>query len=515
MLTIFKRYSQQCTRNFTLYVVAGVLSLALSAWINLRADIVNPDAICYLLSAQTMTEHGFKAGMDICPQASWPFYPFLVSLFVKITHLSYHGAAYVLDSILTVITVLTFIAIVDTLGASKRVLWLAAAVILLSHEFNYVRQYIVRDHGFWAFYMLSLWFMLKHCHPTHASGAGSSVFVNRYQGVLWALAWSVSIAVATLFRIEGAIFMLTLPVVALFMPQQGWCARVKSFLSLNLLAILSGTAIVLWLLLHPEATVAKLGRVHEVFDQMQSGLMQIADRYQTMRAAVITHVLTLEAARDASVVLVLTLISWYLLNVLGNLSWIYSALVGYAWVARITKFARPAALVLLTYLLLNLIVTLCFFAERLFLAKRYLIAFTLTLMIWVPYAIDHIIQKSTEQRHRAMLYVMAILIAISAVGGIFNFGYSKLYIRDAGTWIASNVPLSAKLYVNDPQLMYYSAHDRSKFFRIEPMGSTKQYDYIALRVRHGDSIALAEPVAAEFTNKRGDKVVIYKARREI
>ena len=80
-------------------------------------------------------------------------------------------------------------------------MWFALGVILLSHQFNSVRQYIVRDHGFWAFYLVSLYFLLKYV-----------------EDVSWknALAWSASLLMATLFRIEGAIFLLTLPCCVLF-----------------------------------------------------------------------------------------------------------------------------------------------------------------------------------------------------------------------------------------------------------------------------------------------------------
>jgi hypothetical protein len=490
--------------HFALYLVAGVISVLLSAWINMRELVINPDAICYLLSAQAITEQGFNAGMHLCPQAIWPFYSLLLSTVVKLTHVSYQSAAYAVDGLFTLMTVTTFIAIIDTLGASKRIWWLAAAVILLSHEFNYVRQYIVRDHGFWAFYLLSLFFMLRFV-LSRASGVS---------GWLYALAWSISLGVATLFRIEGAIFMLALPFAVFFMTQQTWRERGKAFLMLNLLTIITGAAIIVWVMTNPSAVMEKLGRLPEVMTQLQSGVHIMLDRYQAMRTAMIEHVLTLEAARDASLVLTLTLLFWYALNVIGNLSWIYSALVIYAWVSRAAKFASPALIVLLAYVLVNLAITLGFFAEHLFLAKRYLIAFTLSLMIWVPYALDHLIGKSTQVRYRTALYTVSLLVLVSAVGGMFDFGHSKLYIRQAGNWLAVNVPSNAKLYVNDPQLMYYSEHNRDVFFKVikNPLGEWQQYDYIALRLRQGEKQTLPLSSVAEFANKRGDNVVIYKIK---
>src|SRR3990167_7939268 len=218
-------------RSGFLYFFAGITSLILSYWVNNQDIIVNHDGICYLLSAQAFSVLGLHGVMQLCPQSQWPFYPLLIHLFVQFSHLSYHLAAYMLDSVFTCITVVTFILIIKELGGTRRVCWLAAGVILLAHEFNSVREYIVRDHGFWACYLLSLFFLLRFFHkPTY-----------------WmALAWGSSLLIATLFRIEGAIFLMALPLLS-------WCyagsflQRTKNFFLLNVLSMAISVTLLMWL----------------------------------------------------------------------------------------------------------------------------------------------------------------------------------------------------------------------------------------------------------------------------
>jgi len=308
-----------------LYFFLIVASIALSCWISLRESVINPDAICYLLSAEMIGKSGMHVAMHLCGQAKWPFYSTLIYFFVKLTHVSYVTAAYILNGFFTLISVTTFVLIIKALGGSQRLLWMAAAVILLAHEFNSVRQYIVRDHGFWAFYLISLLLLLQYF---------------RQPSWMKALAWSISLVVATLFRIEGAIFLLLLPFLAWFSVEDNWRKRFNYFFALNLLTLFIVVAIFAWLVLHPTQSLAQFGRVHEVADQFLHGFSSVVIRYQAIKSALIQYVLTSEAARDAGLVIFILLIVWYLLNIASNLSWIYALLVIYAWRDKVVSFTR-------------------------------------------------------------------------------------------------------------------------------------------------------------------------------
>src|SRR5579883_3069988 len=467
-----------------------------------------------MLSAQMIGQTGLHDAMHLCGQARWPFYSTLIYGLAYPTHFLYVTAAYILDGLFSACSVITFILIVKTLGGSQRVLWLATGVILLSHEFNSVRQYIIRDHGFWAFYLLSLFCLLHYFrHPR------------------WLVAWgfSISLAVATLFRIEGAIFLLMLPFLSWVALRCPFRMRAICFLTLYLPVLIIAFAIGIWLLLHPQQTLAQLGRIGEVVQQIHDGLLMVVTNYQSTKTALATHVLSQDSISDAGLVLLVTMVGWYLMSVINNLSWIYSCLTLYAWRRKTAIFAPSAKWVLGGYIFVNVLITFGFLLEHLFLSKRYLIALSLIFMLWVPFALDDLLQRGSSPRYRKLFLLSVLLIVITSLGGFLNFGHSKKYIREAGDWLADHLPPQAMLYANDDQLMYYSQHFGTQIFdkmqryhHLDIMANDqwKQYDYIALRVNQKDkdshnalqNIPLS-PVQV-FNNGRGDAVIIYAVHPE-
>lgn len=489
------------------YITAAIVSIILSFWASISGTIINPDAVCYLQGAQSIPM-GLNFVTHLCDQSKWPFYSILIYGVASVTKLSYVNAAFVLNGLFTLISVITFISILRVLRATPRILWLGALVILLAHEFNAVREYIIRDHGFWAFYLVSI-FMLLRFFDT-----------KRW---MYALGWSASLIIATLFRIEGLIFLLLMPFTAWFLSGQLFRARLHAFLKLNTITILGFVGVCAWLALHPQKTLENLGRLNEIQFQILHGLSFIKQNYQRGADALAQHVLSQYSAHDAKFIMLLMLMVWYVVSVVENLSFIYMALVVYAWCRRLLLLQRSAQLVLWGYVLINLLVTTAFLAENMFLSKRYLLALSITLMLWVPFALDNLVQQWRQRKWPALIALL--LIVICAVGGIFRCGYSKQYIQEAGQWINIHVPQNASVYSNDYQVMYYSYHFGNDIFvrsREFINGSVlendkwKQFDYIALRTNKnnpgkisGLMQQLGTPIQI-FMNKRGDEVVIYK-----
>lgn len=501
-------------RTSTLFLFAFSVSILLSAWLGYRETVINSDAICYLLSAQKVGTDGIRQAMHLCEQAKWPFYSVLIYGFVQLTHLTYPAAAYVLDGFFSLLSVAAFILIVKELGGSQRTLWLAAIIILLSHQFNSVREYIIRDHGFWAFYLCSILFLLKYA---------------RRPRIKFALGFSASLLFATLFRIEGAMFLLLLPFVTWFQKRYNLRQRARNFILLYLPVIILCGAIGFWLIIHPQQSLEKLGRVGELVNQFRHGLGIVIDRYHLAKSELGHSVLGAEAVDQAGIVIFCVWLVWYIISVIGNLSWIYALLALYAVRSRTIILRSTGPIILYWYVGINILVTGGFLAEHLFLSKRYLIALSLVLMLWVPFALNDIIRKWPSARHRMILGGAAILIIASSLGGIIDFGYSKTYVREAGDWLTQHVPAEASLYSNDTQLMYYSNHYGDQLFsqrqafadlqRIQ-QGKWNQYDYLALRFEKknlADAVPLLNEIqpllVATYKNRRGDRVVIYKIPR--
>lgn len=499
-----------------IYVIAVLISIFLSCLINYESTVINPDGICYLLSAQEMGVSSLKQAMQLCSQSRWPLYSGLIYSLAQIGHISYSLSAYLLNGCFSLISVIAFIAITKELGGTRRVMWLAALVILGSHEFNTLRDNIIRDHGFWAFYLVSFYCMLKYFRESKWT---------------MAMAWNASLIVATLFRVEGAIFLVAMPFISWFYLSKPLKERAKLFFTLNIPLILFCIALATWQLFHPQQTMQNLGRISEIFTQLQDGFSILIRRFQHSKEALIRHVLPPESYPDTGPVLFFVWIGWYLYNVVLTLTWGYTALVLYAWKSRAAALTSTSALVVYGYIVVNIIMTFGFLAEHLFISKRYLVALALTLMLYIPFALNDLIMKRNSLRHRLFLILMVVYMAIYTISGVVDFGHSKAYVHTAGDWIATHVPANQSLYANDFQLMYYTQHFDNKIFRLLPeylkddaitQGKWKQYDYLALRLGNrvkGKTNELIHelegmtPVQV-FSNKRGNRVVVYKVRGE-
>jgi hypothetical protein len=503
-------------RDQQVYVFAILTSILLSLLLGYRNSVINPDGICYVMGAKLLDSGSIKDVMQFCPQSKWPFYSTLIYALGQLSHLSYGVSAHLLNAGLSLISVLMFVKIIEKLGANQRVLWLAALVILFDHQFNLLRDNIIRDHGFWAFYLVSIYLLLKYVNEPKIS---------------LALGWNVSLVIATLFRIEGAIFLLAMPFMCWFCCKQTLSTRLKMFLMLNIPLLLMGIALAAWQFTHPDLSTEQWGRVGEVVYQLHDGLNVLVSRFQSIRAAMLQYILPHESRPDATAIVLLVWLGWYLYNVTLTLSLCYAALIIYSWFSRSISFPANTSPVILGYLAINVIMTLGFLAETLFISKRYLVGLTLVLMMWVPFAVNDLIEKWPSMRHRVFLILMTIIFFVSALSGVVDFGRSKFYIRTAGNWMSSNIPVEAKLYANDFQLMYYSDHFGMHIFEILPQylqtanvteGKWKQYDYLALRLRK-DGNEKISPLLKElvditpmkiFSDKRGNRVAVYKLHQD-
>lgn len=501
--------------NRHLYFIAACLSLLLSAWIGLRESVINPDAICYVLSAQSITAHNLSYAMHLCGQAQWPFYSWLIYAMASVTHVSYPLAAYGVDALLTMTTVVTFMAIVARLGGNRTVLVFAAFVILLHHDFNSVKQYIIRDHGYWACYLVSLYALLRFC---------------QLPAWRYAILFNSSLALATMFRLEGMVFFLAAPFLILLISHYSFKQRLYYWLKLESLCLVLGMVALLWILSHPQASLLHFGRVPEWQREFSQGLSILYSRFIVAKQHLATYVLPYDSYHEAGKLMAVLLISWYVLSVVTNLTLPYSCLVIYAWLVKRIVWPRSGRLIVGGYLLINVLITFVFLTQHFFLTKRYLLALSLTLMLYVPFALRHLFAARRTHHMRITWYVVLVAIAIASAGGIIDFGYSKAYIHDAGVWVDKHVPKSAKLYANDIQFMYYANHYGDNIFvradeftkQAGPISAFtpahwRQYDYVALRIDQKQAEQITPIIAKmqlqpiqHFSNKRGDRVVIYQ-----
>lgn len=476
------------------YLIAGFFSILLSLWIYQQTELINPDGVCYVQSA-SVVKQGLHEVMHLCGQASWPFYSVLIYSAHAVTGFSFENSAYILNALLTLLSVLAFIRIVDVLSLNKKdnlILWLAAFVILFSNIFNDVRHYIIRDHGYFAFYLLSILSLLQFSKN------------NRWY---YAVFWSISSIFATLFRIEGAVFFVLIPMVAFFDVRQAWLTRIKIFLQLNIFLIISVIILSVVLVTHPDESLGRLREINLLH------ALKFISVFQVKSELLKQYLFNQHAMVDPKIILFFTMIIWYLYSAISNVSLIYMILVVYAWCQRLLQAPRMMHVVLWAYLLVNVSLTAMFLAVNMFISKRYLVAQSLVLMLWVPFALSALLHQWKSRRW--VMIAIAILLFLSSIGGIIEFGYSKRYIRDAGEWLQQNAAPHAKIYTNEFLVKYYSHHFGKEIFN--PIDQDEkidvaQYDYIAIRQNKKNKKLQSIPLTPVqiFQNSRGDEVIIYR-----
>ena len=177
-------------KNIDLRIWVAVISCALSLLALSRQEPLNYDGILYLTQAAVYTKAGMSAALQLY---NWPFYAMCIAGLSKITGLTLLHAAYLLNNIFLIIILTTFISILRELGSSSRLQMVGALVILLYPSLNNYRNYIIRDFGYWAFLLVAFLQLLRF--------SKTGRFVH-------ALGWSLSICLATLFRVEGCILLL-------------------------------------------------------------------------------------------------------------------------------------------------------------------------------------------------------------------------------------------------------------------------------------------------------------------
>jgi hypothetical protein len=494
--------------HYIIYSLTAIASILLSIWINTHAVLLNPDAICYLQTAETIHDQGLSAAMSLCGQSKWPFYSLLIAGIAKFTTLSYEHSAIILNSLFSVLTVLIFIRIVSLFSHKKSILWFAALVVLLFHDWNGVKSDIIRDHGFVFFYLLSIFSLLQYVQHKQWSNA---------------IMWSSSIILATLFRVEGIIFLLIMPFFVLFERQQTYKVRLKDFLYLNSLLIIASIALVSIVAVYPELSLGRLSQLstHLHFAELRTTLI----RPYVIAADWIGHVLFTRDVQDRYLIYFFILLVWYLSVIITALSLIYTVLTLFAWQKKLLPPLKNARLVLWGYVALNVLITFVFLIENQFISKRYMLALAFTLMLWIPFSLEYLLNQWRQKKWPLVLSLF--FIGLYGMSGIFHFADSKQYIREAGDWLNTHAPHNALIYSNDYQILYYSHHFANNIFveqhrfadlHILQDGKWKQYDYLALRLNEKTlpeaTIVMNEIHASPiivFTNKHNkDQVRIYQ-----
>lgn len=193
-------------RYFKLYLqtrwqwVAVLMSVLLSIWIiSQEHGSINSDGILYIDTARLVFNGQWQAAFA---RYNWPFYSVLIAAVKSLTGLGFQNSGHFLAVIFWGIATYGLIELIKEVGGGLEE---SISGIFLLFSSNYmvgdVVPMVVRDHGFWAGFIWSLVFFIRYYRKNHISDA---------------IAWLSISSIMTLFRIEGALYLIFLPFAIFF-----------------------------------------------------------------------------------------------------------------------------------------------------------------------------------------------------------------------------------------------------------------------------------------------------------
>lgn len=495
-------------------IIAVVISALLSFIALSYHQPFNIDGIIYLKSATSFLEGGIHDAASVYP---WPFYSILIAIFHHFTHLSLENSAFLLNGILTTITVLAFIALIKEMGGNNRVLFFATLLILIYPYLTHDRDNILRDFGYYAFALTSVLFFIRYL---------------RTLSWFYALAWGIALILATLFRIEGIVFLSILPFAIFLYPKLNFSQRCYAFLKINVLNIIGVFFILIWVLIKYRQNhyFPHLGRIREAFDYFSHGITIMTDNF-SYKITILSNSLFKNGNFNPSFVFLISgLIGIFLDIFIRTMSLLYLFLSYYALRHKLLRTDAAVWIGWYAYISLNILIIGFILVSQFLLTERYLTFLCLLIILLTPFSLNFIFEqwknRQKSDKKNWLFPLVCILLIATTIEAVGHFGTSKTYIIQAGNWINKNTLSTDTLYTNDTQLFYYS--HRPGFTDVQMYLNTcdpltamkrllfKNYHYTALVLHHdqlseeNEIIALVQtPPVASFKNRKGDKSIIF------
>ena len=205
------RYLNSIKQKLSALLAMWLLIMLVAIWsVVIQDGHINRDGLMYLKQAFLIVDGSWNAGLAIYP---WPFFSILIAIFHKITGLHLQVAAHTVDLSLFGIATLFYLKTLNLIYKQKYIIFYGGIILLsfIPIMDDYVGM-VLRDHGFWAGCMMGTYFYFKSVQ-THS--------------LKNSISWQFGFLLAGLFRPEGLVFLLILPLWNLLHSRQ---QRVKQLL---------------------------------------------------------------------------------------------------------------------------------------------------------------------------------------------------------------------------------------------------------------------------------------------
>lgn len=414
-------------------------SLLLSLLAVLLNELPNMDAYTYARTADIVISDGIGAAFQ---HYQWAHLPVLMATVHSLTGLSVFNAAHLINALLFALLSLSFVNIVAAITPSRRVIWLAVACILLYPHLNEFRSYVIRDTGYLAFSLLSVYYLIIYAESMR---------------LRFGLRFLLSCLAASLFRPEALLFLFATPVAILVPTQSLINLRQRAFLRLQALSLFSvitlGTLLAL--------TVLNVGGQLQVFLQIyQPFLSNLAPLFGAENDVIEQAVFGDYAAQFVQdytgIFLAAGLLSVLLACIVDSLGIAAAPLLIYGAARRFLRLSQPGLAVIICWILTAACILLAFILLTRFMTTRYTLLLCTLLLVFVPFVIDRGWSYAVSRQRKGFLRWIALLAVFAGIDAHLSFGASKQHLDAASNWITTSTRSNAPLLTNEIHIAYDS-----------------------------------------------------------
>ncbi|HID44419.1 MAG TPA: hypothetical protein EYP34_01520 [Chromatiaceae bacterium] len=452
--------------NLIFYLGAALVSLALSLWQIANIAQINHDAVYYLQAIQGDASSIRQVG-------NWLFYPTLFHWIHLVSGLDLEHSAHLLNSVLDTLLVLAFIRLVEILGSTRQTLMWSAVLVLSLPYLNENRPEIIRDHGYWAFTLVAMTAYLK-LFRTYS-----------WRHLLW---WYLAMITATLFRVEGVVFLALMPFGLLLDTEKPWKQRMKHTVMSLLPFLLIGLGFVLAMQFYPgfqnrlADTLTNAGSFVNIFTET------IPEKARLLRQGILPQF----SQSAAETTLYLGVIWSIIKDLVSSLSWLYFGILLLRRWFPAPALPRDARIIIGWYAAIAALVLFLHGAQHFVMVSRYTMSLALMLLIVVAFSLDELQKKAGKSPAlKTQFAIVGVCIVLLFADSLINSSKPKVYILDAAKWARENLPDKARVLTDyhPERVGYYSNrnNDRKYEFQLYRPGKTspEAYDYAFVRTRRG------------------------------
>jgi hypothetical protein len=413
---------------------------------------INDDSVLYFEMARLFSVGEWKHGIELF---DWPFYPALISIASKLSHLSIQSSAQLLDVIFFSVTTYSFINLIRLAGGNKASI-ISGTFLLLSSSYivGDVLPMLLRDQGFWAMYLTSLVYFIRF---------------YRAQKLSDALLWQVCAILAVLFRIEAITFLVCLPLILFKAYDLSLKQKITHYLKLNLIPICLLGLILSILFFSPTVHLSDFGRLEEVASIFPRMMTEITAKFSAKATIMGNQVLGDYFSDYGMLGVIVSLASILLIKILGLISWpvigVFALSCSNSNAGQSTnilqKDKKDIHLILYWILTLTLLNATVIIASVFVLSSRYIIASGFIVLIFAAFHLSSLFEEIAKASNKIFLkkIILLLLLAFITYSGVKNLlpkqaGYT--FEQDAIAYIKKQSVSNSKVFYVTPRSRYFA-----------------------------------------------------------